>query len=403
MKNLSLFALLAGMSLTFYGCSNSSDPGSTGGTGGAGETTISADAPKVAYVTNGIASFWVIAEKGAMDAGKEFDADVTVRMPPNGVEDQKRMCQDLLAQGIDGIAISPIEAVNQGDLLDEISDRTNLITHDADAPDSKRLCYVGVDNYLAGRMCGQLVKEAMPEGGSIMIFVGRMGQSNARLRRQGVIDEVLGRSEDSSRYDDPNDGEIKGDKYTILGTETDDFDFGKAKAKAQDAIAKYPDLGCMVGLFAYNPPLILDAVREANKVGKIKIVSFDEDDRSLEGIVDGSIYGTTVQNPYKYGHKSVEILAALARGDNSVIPESGFIDIPARNIRKDNVDEFWTELKRLTATEAPAAAAEEAAAEEESATTGEEAETAEGEPAAEEAKTEEEAPAAEDAPTEPAE
>jgi ribose transport system substrate-binding protein len=390
MKNLSLIALLAAMSLTFYGCSNSSDPG---GAGGGGETSISADAPKVAYVTNGIASFWVIAEKGAMDAGKEFDADVTVRMPPNGVEDQKRMCQDLLAQGIDGIAISPVEAVNQGDLLDEISERTNLITHDADAPDSKRLCYVGVDNYLAGRMCGQLVKEAMPEGGSIIIFVGRMGQSNARLRRQGVIDEVLGRSEDSSRYDDPNDGEIKSDKYTILGTETDDFDYGKAKAKAQDAIATDPDLGCMVGLFAYNPPLILDAVREAGKVGKIKIVSFDEDDRSLAGIVDGSIYGTTVQNPYKYGHKSVEILAALARGDNSVIPESGFIDIPARNIRKDNVDEFWTELKRLTAKGTPVAAEEEAASEE-PATTGEEAETAEGEPAAEEATAE---PAEEDA------
>ena len=385
MKNLSLFALLAAMSLTFYGCSNSSDPGSTGGTGGAGETTISADAPKVAYVTNGIASFWVIAEKGAMDAGKEFDADVTVRMPPNGVEDQKRMCQDLLAQGIDGIAISPIDSANQGDLLDEISEHTKMITHDSDAPDSKRLCYVGMDNYSAGRMCGQLVKEAMPEGGSIMIFVGRLGQANARLRRQGMIDEVLGRSEDSSRYDDPNDGEIKSDKYTILGTETDDFDYGKAKAKAQDAIAKYPDLGCMVGLFAYNPPLILDAVREANKVGKIKIVSFDEDDRSLEGIVDGSIYGTTVQNPYKYGHKSVEILAALARGDNSVIPEGGFINIPARNIRKDNVDEFWTELKRLTATDAPVEDVPEKVRGDE-----EEALTQEGE-AAEEETTEEQA------------
>ena len=385
MKNLSLFALLAAMSLTFYGCSNSSDPGSTGGTGGAGETTISADAPKVAYVTNGIASFWVIAEKGAMDAGKEFDADVTVRMPPNGVEDQKRMCQDLLAQGIDGIAISPIDSANQGDLLDEISEHTKMITHDSDAPDSKRLCYVGMDNYSAGRMCGQLVKEAMPEGGSIMIFVGRLGQANARLRRQGMIDEVLGRSEDSSRYDDPNDGEIKSDKYTILGTETDDFDYGKAKAKAQDAIAKYPDLGCMVGLFAYNPPLILDAVREAGKVGKIKIVSFDEDDRSLAGIVDGSIYGTTVQNPYKYGHKSVEILAALARGDNSVIPEGGFINIPARNIRKDNVDEFWTELKRLTATDAPVEDVPEKVRGDE-----EEALTQEGE-AAEEETTEEQA------------
>lgn len=324
------------------------------------------DKPSVGYVTNGIASFWVIAEKGAMDGGNEFDAKVTVQMPANGVEDQKRMCQDLLAQGIDGIAISPIDPDNQGDLLAEISQHTRLITQDSDAPESDRLCYIGVDNYTAGRMCGSLVKEAMPEGGSVVIFVGRLGQANARLRRQGVIDELLDRTPDSNRYDEPGAGEIAGEKYTILETRTDGFDFGKAKANAQDAIAKYENLGCMVGLFAYNPPLMLDAVREADKLGKIKIVAFDEDEISLKAIQDGEIYGTVVQDPYKYGFESVRVLAALARGDQTVIPEGKFIDIPARQIRKDNIDEFWSELKRLTASgqpESPEANAEPAAAE----------------------------------------
>lgn len=337
-----------------YGCSGS-DPDSTGsgptdpGGAGAGEA-LPADAPKVAYVTNGIASFWVIAEKGAMDGGKEVGAEVRVMMPgSDGVGDQKRMCQDLLAQGIDGIAISPIDPDNQGDLLKEIAGNTNMITHDSDAADSDRLCYVGMDNYDAGRMCGQLVKEAMPEGGTVMIFVGRLGQANARQRRQGVIDELLDRPSDSKRYDDPNDGEQKGDKYTVLDTRTDGFDFAKAKEQAQDAIARYPDLGCMVGLFAYNPPLILDAVREADKVGEIRIIGFDEEDACLEAIQNGEIYGTTVQNPYEYGRKSVEILAALARGDKSVLPEGGIIHIPARNIRHDNVADFRSNLAKLLA------------------------------------------------------
>lgn len=346
-----LFALLTCLVLAgAYGCSDSesTNPGGAGGTGAAG--TNVEGTPKVAYVTNGIASFWVIAEKGAMDGGKEFGADVRVMMPgSDGVGDQKRMCQDLLAQGIDGIAISPIDPDNQGDLLKEIAENTNMVTHDSDAPDSARLCYVGVDNYEAGRMCGQLVKEAMPEGGSVMIFVGRLGQANARLRRQGVIDELLDRPADADRYDDPNDGAQTGAKYTVLDTRTDGFDFAKAKEQAQDAIARYPDLGCMVGLFAYNPPKILDAVREAGKVGQIKIVGFDEEDPCLQGIVDGEIYGTTVQNPYEYGRKSVEILAALKRGDRSVLPEGGIIHIPARNIRKDNVEEFRSHLAKLLA------------------------------------------------------
>lgn len=358
-----LFALLLTVSVT--GCMNSDSGSGSGSVGTISPTTTTAPAgtadgakPRVAYVTNGVASFWVIAEKGAMAAGEKVGAEVVVRMPPNGVEDQKRMCQDLLAQNIAGIALSPIDPDNQGDLLDEISGRTNLITHDSDAPKSQRKVYIGVDNYAAGRMCGKLVKEAMPDGGSLMIFVGRLGQANAKLRRQGVIDELLDRSSDATRYDDPNGGAIKGDKYTILDTRTDDFDFGKAKAQAQDAIAKHPDIGCMVGLFAYNPPLILEAVKEADKVGKIKIVAFDEDDVTLAGIADGSIHGTTVQNPYQYGFQSVEILTALAKGDTSVIPASGFIDVPARNIRKDTVAEFTAELKKLTA---PAAAPDAAA------------------------------------------
>lgn len=350
--------------VTLAGCSSSTTDSGTGGAGTSSTGSVAEGRkPHVAYVTNGVASFWVIAEKGAQAAGEKVGADVVVKMPPNGVEDQKRMCQDLLAQNIEGIALSPIDPENQGDLLDEIASRTNLITHDSDAPGSKRMCYIGMDNYSAGRMCGQLVKEAMPNGGSVMIFVGRLGQANAKQRRQGVIDELLDRSADSSRYDDPNAGEIKGEKYTILDTRTDGFDFGKAKAQAQDAIAKYPDLGCMVGLFAYNPPLMLEAVREAGKIGKIQIVAFDEDDATLQGIADGAIYGTTVQNPYQYGYKSVEILTALAKGDQSVIPESGFIDIPARNIKKDTVADFHAELKRLTEkAETPADATSEKAA-----------------------------------------
>lgn len=353
MKRLWLFALLFTVSMA--GCSGSAPEGAGNGSGKGGEAATAK--PKVAYVTNGVASFWVIAQKGAVAAGEQFGAEVIVRMPPNGVDDQKRMCQDLLAQKIDGIAISPIDPDNQGDLLEEIASRTNMITHDSDAPKSKRKVYIGVDNYGAGRMCGKLVKEAMPEGGSLMIFVGRLGQANARLRRQGVIDELLDRSEDASRYDDPNGGAIKGEKYTVLDTRTDDFDFGKAKAQAQDAIAKHPDIGCMVGLFAYNPPLILEAVKEADRVGKIKIVAFDEDDATLAGIAAGSIHGTTVQNPYQYGYKSVEVLAALARGDQTVIPANGFIDVPARNIGKETVAEFAVALKKLTSNtgDAPAA------------------------------------------------
>ncbi|HEY7118409.1 MAG TPA: sugar-binding protein [Tepidisphaeraceae bacterium] len=303
--------------------------------------------PHVAYVTNGIDSFWVIAEAGAKAGGQKYDADVEVHMPAQGVADQKRIIEDLLTRGVDGIAISPIDAENETDLINQAAGRTRLITQDSDAPKSNRLMFIGMDNYVAGRMVGKLIKEAMPQGGKIMIFVGRLEQDNARLRRQGVIDEVLDRSLDRTRFD-PVGAELKGPKYTVLGTLTDGFDFNRAKGMAEESIAKYPDLGCMVGLFAYNTPMCLEALKQAGKLNQIKVVGFDEQAETLQAIKDGTCHGTVVQNPFMYGMESVRVLAALQRGDNSVIPASKFIDIPARQIRKDNVDAFWADLKQKT-------------------------------------------------------
>jgi ribose transport system substrate-binding protein len=303
--------------------------------------------PRVAYVTNGIASFWVIAEAGVKAGGEKYGAIATAYMPAEGIADQKRIIEDLLTRGVDGIAISPIDPANQSDLINQACQATKVITHDSDAPGTKRLCYIGMDNYTAGRMCGKLVKEAMPEGGSVMIFIGRLEQDNARRRRQGVIDELLDRTSDPTRYDAPGE-KLKGNKYSIVGTLTDQFDMAKGKANAEDAIARYPDLGCMVGLFAYNPPLCLEALKQSGKSGKIKLVAFDEADETLQAIKDGICHGTVVQNPYMYGMESVRVLTALAKGDEKVIPKDGFIDIPARQIRKDNVDEFWKDLREKT-------------------------------------------------------
>ncbi|HYV34714.1 MAG TPA: substrate-binding domain-containing protein, partial [Gemmataceae bacterium] len=147
---------------------------------------------------------------------------------------------------------------------------------------------------------------------------------------------------------DNNSGDGK-PVYVILDTWTDGFDRAKAKQKAQDAMTRYPNLGCMVGLFAYNPPICLDAVRDADKLGKIQIVAFDENDDTLKGIKDGHIFGSIVQNPYKYGFESVRVLAALAKGDKTVVPKDGMLPVPERVITKDKVDEYWETLKKQTA------------------------------------------------------
>ena len=323
-------ALLALSAVFFTGCKPSGPSGS--------------GRKKVAFVSNGVASFWTIAAAGVKAGGEKFGVDAETLMPVEGISDQKRIIEDLLTRGIDGISVSPIDPANQTEILNAAAARTKLITNDSDAPASDRLVYIGMDNYKAGRLCGDLVREAMPGGGTVMLFIGRLEQDNAKSRRQGCIDAMLGRPADPKRFDPPSNV-IEEAGFKIVGTLTDNFDRGKAKANVEDTLSKYPDLAGMAGLFVYNPPIILEVLAQAGKLGKVKVIGFDEDDATLEGIRKGHIHATVVQNPYMYGFKSVEVLSELAKGNTGVIPAGKMIDIPARQIRQAEVDAFQADLK----------------------------------------------------------
>lgn len=363
MRSLSKWFMLSLMLGLMVGCTGDSTPEtkSTGKT--SGETKSDGDQAsntdekkkKVAFVTNQIASFWNIAEVGAKDAAQQFGVDVDVRFPSEATATkQKQIIEDLFASGIDALAISPIDAENQKDIVNEWCAKIPVITHDSDASGTERLMYIGMDNYLAGRLVGKLIKKAYPDGAKMVLTIGRLEQENAQKRRQGVIDELLERNGDTIRFD-PVEGEIKNDKYVIYATLLDQGTTTVAKQKAEDALNKYPELDLFVGLFAYNPPACLQAIKQANKLGKIKVAGFDEDDLTLQGIKDGTVIGTVVQNPYEYGFQSVKVLSEILKGNDSVIPEGKFVDISARIVSKDGkpidgldteqVDDFWADLK----------------------------------------------------------
>ncbi|MGD0652200.1 MAG: sugar-binding protein [Verrucomicrobiia bacterium] len=286
---------------------------------------------KLAFVTNNAADFWAIARAGCEKAASELpNVALEFKIPSDATAaTQKRIVDDLLAKGIDGIAISPIDPANQTLFLNEVAKQALLVTQDSDAPQSDRACYLGTDNVAAGRQAGELIKQALPQGGKIMIFVGNMAAQNARDRFAG-IKEVL-----------------QGTNIEIIDTRTDDTDAVRAKANALDTIVKYPDVACLVGLWNYNGPAILNAVHDSNKVGQIKIVCFDEDAETLGGVKAGAIFATVVQQPYEFGYQAIQLMAKVIGGDKSVIPASKKIIIPTLAIQKDNVDEFTAKLKTL--------------------------------------------------------
>jgi ribose transport system substrate-binding protein len=137
--------------------------------------------------------------------------------------------------------------------------------------------------------------------------------------------------------------------YTILGILTDNKDEAEAKKKAADALTRHPDLACMVGLWAYNPPQILNALSDAGKLDQVKVVGFDENASTLQGIAEGHVEGTIVQQPFAFGYKSVEYLAAMARGQEVAVPANKMVYVPHSVITKENVAEYQDIMQKINA------------------------------------------------------
>lgn len=286
---------------------------------------------RLAFVTNNTSDFWTIARKGTEKADAELnDVIVEFRLPADGTAaEQKRVVDDLLAKGVDGIAVSPVDPQNQIQMLNETAKHVLVVTQDSDAPTSDRAFYVGTDNVAAGRVAGGLIKEALPQGGKIMLFVGKLDARNAQERLQGIREA------------------LQGSNIEILDVRTDDTDRVRAKSNVADTLVRYPDVAGLVGLWSYNGPAIVNAVREAHKVGQVKIIAFDEEDETLTGVKDGAIYATVVQQPFEFGYQAIKLMRQVLKNDKSAVPENKLIFIPTLVVKQDNVDEFTTRINQL--------------------------------------------------------
>ena len=286
---------------------------------------------KLAFVTNNTADFWTIARKGVEKADAEMtDVSADFRLASEApAAEQKRIIDDLLAKGIDGIAISPADPKNQTGLLNDAAGKALVFTQDSDAPESSRACYIGTDNVAAGRQPGELIKEVLPSGGKVMLFVGQLDAQNARERIQGIKEVLMGT------------------KVEIIDTRTDDGDAVRAKANVADAIVRYPDVKALVGLWSYNGPAILSAVKDAKKSNQIKIVAFDEDPQTLAGIQEGAIHATVVQQHYEFGYQAIKLMTQVLKGDKSAIPANKQIIIPTLVVNKGNVEDFTKKINEL--------------------------------------------------------
>ncbi|WP_027142397.1 sugar-binding protein [Mesorhizobium sp. WSM3626] len=290
------------------------------------------DKPTLAFVVNGASDFWKAAEAGVKKAQGELpDYTLELKYPEqSSVAIQQRLMDDLVTAGVKGIMVSAVDPKTSTDGLNKIASQTALFTTDSDAPQTKRVAYIGSSNVDAGKQAAEIAKKAMPNGGKCLGFVGLLGADNAKERIQGMKDGLAGT------------------KIELVDVRGDDIDQARAKKNVEDALVASPDVTCMVGFYSYNTPRIYEALRDAGKLGSITVVGFDDDPITLGGVKEGTIAATVVQQPFEWAYQGMKLMAAYLKGDKSGIPAGNLIIIPTKIIGKDDVDAYAANLKAMS-------------------------------------------------------
>jgi ribose transport system substrate-binding protein len=295
-----------------------------------GTSTATKAEKKFAFVTNNASEFWKIASAGVHKYEKESGVTVDIKMPPNGkVEEQNQILEDLASQGYNGIAVSVIAPSAQIEQINAAAAKTNVICFDSDCPKSKRLAYIGTNNFEAGKTLGEQIVKLLPSGGKMAVFCGTFSADNARQRLDGIKEA------------------IKGHNIDIIAQKEDQTDRNKARTNVEDVLNGYSDVNLLCGLWSYNGPGIVNAVDASGKKGKVLVAVFDEEEGTLDGIESGTVSCTVVQKPFQFGYLSSKMMDDLAAKGKSILPNPPVIDTGVRVIDSKNVADFKKELTQL--------------------------------------------------------
>jgi ribose transport system substrate-binding protein len=266
------------------------------------------------------------AKIGAERAAKQLgNVEVIWRGPETGDQlKQKEILESFITQRVDGIAISCLN----GDFLTETINRAMdagipVVTWDADAPNSKRIAFYGVDDKAGGRIMGEEAVKLLGGKGTVALMTS-LGSTNLQRRLDGVT-EVLAKHPD-----------IK-----IIET----FDVKEDTVKAAEIIAtgsnRYPNLGAWISVGGW-PVFTRNALVPVPKT--THVISFDTIQPAPQLLKEGRVQILIGQKYFGWGEEPVKMLAAIKAGK---MPTATVIDSGVDVVRSDNVDAYIAEFKRL--------------------------------------------------------
>jgi ribose transport system substrate-binding protein len=212
--------------------------------------------------------------------------------------------EQAIAKKPDGIIVSGFETT-LGTTIDKATEAgIPCVTVDGDVPNSKRIAFVGTGNYEAGRQVGQLLSDNIDGKGKVALML-KVGQWNLEERLRGC-QEVLA-----------NYPEIE-----VVQTADTQSDAIVAAQAATALLQKYPDLAAIASVEESGGMGAATAVKEADKVGQVKIITMDRSESIVNGIEDGIITASVAQQTALMPYYAVQILYNLRNSNPPITTDN---------------------------------------------------------------------------------
>lgn len=259
----------------------------------------------------------VAAEEYAKTHGCKI---ITKAPDSSNAQQQIEIMENLIAMNVDGIAIGPTDTSALVPTINKAVEKgIKVICFESEAADSDALCFIGTDNYKAGRHLGEVIGKNLNGEGKIVILTGLPTQFSLNERIRG-IEEYLA------------------EKYPgveVVDTQPSEGDPQKAVTCTENMIQAHPDFSALVGIDATAGPA-------AASVWKAKgwqnddahmILTFDDMADNLQGVRDGYIKAIVAQRQTTWHQQIIDTLNTLCDG-GSVEPhnDTGSVEITIDNI-----------------------------------------------------------------------
>jgi len=243
--------------------------------------------------------FYIGMLRGIRARAQELGFDVATVSANEDKLKQINGVQDLVAKGVKGILISPIDAVGVNAAYDAAAaGKVPIVSLARGSTSPNQTLHVAMDEKQIGREIAEWTAKQLGGKGKVAMLTGPSGVPTFRNLADGYT-EVMAKYPDIKivfRTDGPLTRE-RGVKH------------------AEDALVAHPDLAA---IYTVNDDVGLGAmqgVAAANRKGKTIVTAMNGTPPGLRAVKDGNIAMTVELNPVLWGRLGVDVLAQYLKGE----------------------------------------------------------------------------------------